>query len=373
MTTKSAKMKANTRLIRNWFLTLLVLTIHLSCKKEASATMPSNLQLVANVSTDGSGRVDFVATAVHADRYYFNFGQGSNESIRSDDGKAYTIYTEGGTYTVKVTAYSAANKSIELTKQVTVEMDGTIDNTGYISPESYPGMTLIWQDEFNGTGLNTDFWTFEQGTGDNGWGNNELQYYRPENTKVGGGYLTITAKKENYNGRQYTSSRIKTQDKKSFLYGRIDFRAKLPKGQGIWPALWALGANINTVNWPFSGEIDIMEMVGGGPGRDNTVHGTVHYEDGGHKYIGGSTTLASGNFSDKFHVFSLVWNETSLKWYVDNEEFYTFDTTGPNKDEFRKPYFLLINLAVGGNWPGSPDANTVFPQKFIVDYVRVFQ
>lgn len=366
-------MKTHTLLFRTCIMALFVLTMSMSCKKEAKASEPTDLQLTANVSSDGSGRVDFVATANNADRYLFSFGQGSNESIRSNDGKAYTIYAEGGTYTVKVTAYSASNKSIELTKQVTVEKNEVIDNSGYISPETYPGMTLVWQDEFNGTALDTKFWTFEEGNGHEGWGNWELQYYRPENTRVHNGYLTITAKKESFGGREYTSSRIKTQGKKDFLYGRIEMRAKLPKGQGIWPAFWALGSNITTVNWPFSGEIDIMEMVGGGPGKDNTLHGTVHYEDGGHKYIGGSTTLKSGDFYDKFHVFSIVWTPSAIKWYLDNEEFYTFDTTGANKDEFRKPYFLLLNLAVGGNWPGAPNTSTVFPQKYIIDYVRVFQ
>jgi hypothetical protein len=176
---------------------------------------PSNLQLTANVSTDGSGRVDFVAKADNADRYFFTFGQGSNESIRSSDGNASTVYAEGGTYTVKVTAYSTSDKSITLSKQITVDKNDAIDNTGYISPETYPGMTLVWQDEFNGTALDSRYWTFEQGNGANGWGNNELQFYREENTKVSGGYLTITARKENFSGREYTSSRIKTQDKKN--------------------------------------------------------------------------------------------------------------------------------------------------------------
>lgn len=357
---------------RNWLLILPLLMLNISCKKEANAAAPTGLALVANVSSDGSGRVDFVATANNAERYLFSFGQGANESIRSNDGKAYTIYAESGTYTVKVIAFSA-DKSTEITQQITIDKNEVIDNAGYISPESYPGMSLVWRDEFNGTALDEKFWNFEEGNGTEGWGNWELQYYRKENTRVHNGYLTITAKKESFGGKEYTSSRLTTEGKKDFRYGRIDFRAKLPKGQGIWPAFWALGANIRTTPWPFSGEIDIMEMVGGGPGKDNTVHGTVHYEDGGHKYIGGSTTLQSGDFYDKFHVFSLVWTTNSLKWYVDNVEFYTFDTTDPKKDEFRNSYFLLINLAVGGNWPGSPNANTVFPQKYIVDYVRVFQ
>lgn len=352
---------------------LFLNTMGMSCEKEADTDGPSNLQLNVDISTNGSGRVDFWATAEGADRYFFTFGQGNNESIRSDDGKAFTIYNASGTYTVKVVAYSADNKSIELTKQVTVDIDDPIVDKGYISPDNYPGLTLVWRDEFDESSLNEEYWSFDIGTGTNGWGNNELQYYREENVQVQNGYLTITAKRENHNGRQYTSSRIKTQDKKSFLYGRVDMRAKLPIGQGIWPAFWALGANFGTVGWPFCGEIDIMEMVGGGPGKDNTVHGTVHYEDGGHRYVGGSYTLDQGNFHDQFHVFSIVWTPTEIKWYVDDREYYSFDTTGDHKEEFRRPFFLLLNLAVGGNWPGSPDASTTFPQRYIVDYVRVFQ
>jgi beta-glucanase (GH16 family) len=371
-TDKILEMKERMVLKKIFWLVCICL-LHFGCKKQAAAVVPANLQLVATVSTDGSGRVDFAASATGADRYFFNFGQGSAESIRSDDGKAYTIYAESGTFTVKVTAFSKDNKSIEINQKVTVDKNDAIDDTGYKSPESYPGLNLVWKDEFNGTSLDKQFWTFEQGNGVEGWGNWELQHYREENTKVNGGYLTITAKKENFGGKEYTSSRLKTQDKKDFLFGRIDFRAKLPKGQGIWPAFWMLGANIEAVKWPFCGEIDIMEVVGGGPGKDNTLHGTVHYEDGGHKYIGSSTTLASGDFYDKFHVFSIVWSATSIRWLLDDVEYYNFDTTGQNKDEFRRPHFLLINLAVGGNWPGPPNANTVFPQKLIVDYVRVFQ
>lgn len=358
---------------RNFLLILHLVLLGFSCKKEAKALELSNLELVATVSNDGSGRVDFVATATNADRYIFSFGQGANESIRSKDGKAYTVYNESGTFTVKVIAYSSSDNSLEISKQVVVDKNEVIDNTGYLSPESYPGMSLVWRDEFNGNSLNTQFWNSEEGNGIDGWGNKELQYYRKENTKVQNGYLTITAKKESFGGHEYTSSRLTTEGNKDFLYGRIEMRAKLPKGQGIWPAFWALGANIRTTQWPFCGEIDIMEMVGGGSGKDNTTHGTVHYEDNGHKYIGGFTTLTSGDFYDKFHVFSLSWTPTSIKWYLDNVEFYSFDTTGSNKDEFRRPYFILLNLAVGGNWPGMPNATTVFPQKYIIDYVRVFQ
>lgn len=350
---------------------LLLFVLLLSCKKNATALSPSNLQLQAEVSSDGSGKVHFTATAQHADRYYFTFGISSNEEgIRSNDGKASVTYTYSGTFTVKVTAYSTDNKSAELSQNVTV----TVGNgSGYEGAVSYTGMELVWRDEFDGTSLNPAFWTFETGTGSNGWGNNELQYYRQENTSVKDGFLTITAKKEAFGGREYTSSRIKTQDKKTFKYGRIDLRAKLPKGQGIWPALWMLGNNISTVNWPMSGEIDIMEMIGGGAGRDNTSHGTLHYDNNGYATTGKSYTLPEGIFNDKFHLFSLVWTSSSIKWLVDNQEFYAVDISSAAYNEFHNQFFLLFNVAVGGNWPGSPNAATSFPQQMIVDYVRVFQ
>ena len=139
----------------------------------------------------------------------------------------------------------------------------TIPQLGNTSPSSYPGMSLVWADEFDGSSLNQNFWSYETGNGTNGWGNNELQFYRTENTGIQDGCLVITAKKEPYGGKEYTSSRIITKNKKQFQYGRVDIRAALPKGQGIWPALWMLGANYDTVNWPACGEIDIMEMIGG--------------------------------------------------------------------------------------------------------------
>jgi beta-glucanase (GH16 family) len=344
-----------------------------SCKKESGGATVSNLSLEAELSSDGSGLVNFTAKAANADRYYFNFGTSANEEgTRSPDGNVSYTYTSSGTYTVKVTAYSPDNKSAVITKTISVRVSPSgEENT---SPENYPGMTLVWRDEFNGTTLNIGDWTFETGTGNNGWGNNELQYYRQENLSLADGFLTITAKRESFGGREFTSSRIKTQDKKTFRYGRIDFRAKLPKGKGIWPALWMLGNNISTVSWPSSGEIDIMELVGGGAGKDNTVHGTIHYDNNGtYANNGGSLTLPTGDFSDKFHVFSLVWDANSLKWFVDDVQFHSVDITSPALSEFNNQFFLLINLAVGGNWPGSPDASTVLPQKLMVDYVRVFQ
>ena len=243
---------------------------------------------------------------------------------------------------------------------------------GYESPISYPGYTLAWQDEFDGATVNKNDWTFEIGRGNNGWGNQELQYYREENTSIADGNLVIEAKQESFSGSDYTSSRLITLNKQSFQYGRIDIRAVLPKGQGLWPALWMLGANFPSVGWPACGEIDIMEMVGGN-GKENTVHGTVHWDNNGsYANYGGSTTKSSGTFSDAYHVFSILWDETAIRWLVDDIEYHVIDITPASLSEFRQDFFFILNVAVGGTWPGSPDATTTFPQMMVVDYVRVF-
>ncbi|MBL7776237.1 MAG: family 16 glycosylhydrolase [Saprospiraceae bacterium] len=251
-----------------------------------------------------------------------------------------------------------------------------IPATGYNTPLSYPGRSLVWQDEFDGNSLDANFWTHETGTGQGGWGNNELQHYRPENTYFQSGKLIIEARQENFGGSNYTSSRLITKGKKEFQYGRIDIRAALPEGQGLWPALWMLGSDFSQVGWPACGEIDIMEIIGSQPGR---VHGTVHYgaSPATHQQNGGSRALSGGaKFSEAFHVFSLEWEPNRLRWYLDDVQFHeaTPATLGNGQPwPFNQPFFFIFNVAVGGNWPGSPDASTQFPQRMIVDYVRVFQ
>lgn len=354
-------------------LLFFLFTLTVSCSKAEDAPVSLNLQLTVDVINDGSGLVKATATANNADRYYFTFGKSDNEEgIRSTDGKASVTYTASGKYTIKVTAYGPGNASAVATKDIDVVVKST--DEGYVSADNYPGMKLAWKDEFSGNALNTADWTFELGNGVDGWGNAELQYYRKENTSVADGFLTITAKREAFAGSQYTSSRIKTQYNKSFKYGRIDIRAKLPKGQGIWPALWMLGANIDNVKWPACGEIDIMELVGGGPGKDNTVYGTIHFDnDGAYANISKPYALPQGDFYDKFHVFSILWDENKITWFVDDIEFHTQEISSAARKEFQEPFFLLFNVAVGGRWPGNPDAATSFPQKMMVDYVRVFQ
>ena len=251
----------------------------------------------------------------------------------------------------------------------------TTTNTGYTTPTIYTGMNLVWQDEFSGTALDGNFWNYENGN-NNGWGNNELEYYTnsPKNVFVSNGNLIIEARKESIGGFNYSSARLTTANKKTFTYGRVDIRAKLPKGKGVWPALWMLGSNITSVGWPACGEIDILELLGH---EITKSYGTLHYgaSTATHGSKGTSYTLSSSNFYDQFHVFSMEWKQDQVTLFVDDNLFLTVNKTdlGSNPYPFNAPFFFIFNVAVGGNWPGSPDATTTFPQRMIVDYIRVFQ
>ncbi len=258
------------------------------------------------------------------------------------------------------------------------DVDGEIfiPSEGYTTPTTYDGMNLTWSDEFDGTELDESIWTYEIGNGEWGWGNNELQFYRKENTLVTDGHMVIQAREQNFGGFNYTSSRLITRDKFEFTHGRVDIRALMPKGQGIWPALWMLGANLSEVGWPRCGEVDIMELLGHQP---NIVHGTVHYADpNGNRILNTKTKTLSGadDFSDRFHVFSIVWKEDVIEWYVDDQKYHTVTKSilgTQNPYPFNDPFFFIVNVAVGGQWPGSPDGSTIFPQNMIIDYIRVFQ
>ncbi len=235
-----------------------------------------------------------------------------------------------------------------------------------------PGWTLIWQDEFNTKELDPEKWEME--IGGHGWGNNEYQFYtnHPENVRLENGNLVIEARNEFFIRRNYTSGRIKTQGLFSFTYGRVEARMKLPYGQGIWPAFWMLGDNIEEVDWPLSGEIDIMEHVGKEPRRVyGTVHGPGYSGSGG---IGHFTTFPEGSLSDEFHTFAVEWEPGEIRWFVDDEQFFKLTEEQVNNEwVFDHPFFIIINMAVGGYWPGYPDETTVFPQFLTVDFVRVYQ
>jgi hypothetical protein len=227
---------------------------------------------------------------------------------------------------------------------------------------------LVWSDEFNETELNTSVWNYEQGA--TGWGNNELQNYTnsAENVHLDSGYLHITAL--NPSGTTYTSGRITTQGKKDFTYMKVEIRARLPRGKGLWPALWMLGSNFSSVGWPRCGEIDIMELLGDSP---STVHAAVHWDSDGHMSRTGEFSLYGSGFSSGFHNFIFIRTPNKLKWSVDGQSYFNLPRGGIENFPFDLPQFFIFNVAVGGNWPGSPDETTIFPQNMIIDYIRVYQ
>lgn len=354
-----------------------------SCSEDVSSVDtsgdPSNLTIEVTISEDGTGKVEIIAHADNTVEYQFDMAEFSDiDPETNTDGYLEYTYSTSGFYEVEVKAFGSSGRFLRKTKQIIVQVGSSgepVNNgQGYTTPLSYEGYTLIWQDEFSGTSLNTSNWSYEIGDGCPnlcGWGNNELEYYRAENSWVDQGVMTIEARKENFQNKEYTSARIKSQNKFFFKYGRVDIRAVLPKGKGLWPALWMLGNNITSASWPNCGEIDIMELIGHLP---DIVHGTIHWDNGGtYASTGGNTALSSGTFADEYHVFSVVWDTESIKWFLDDNLYKEADITHSNLSEFHQQFFLIFNVAVGGNWPGIPNSLTVFPQQMKVDYVRVFQ
>ncbi len=242
-----------------------------------------------------------------------------------------------------------------------------------------PGWTMVWQDEFDGKAVDLSKWSYE--VNGQGGGNNELQYYtdRPENSYIEDGQLVIEARKEQYTGpdgtRSYTSARMVTRKNGNWKYGRFDIRAKLPYGQGMWPAIWMMPSESAYGGWAASGEIDIMELLGQ---ESNKVYGTLHYGDvwPDNTHSGTSYTLAQGDFSHSFHIFTLEWEPGEMRWYVDGQLYQTqtewYTKNGIFPAPFDQKFFIILNVAVGGNWPGNPDHTTLFPQRMFIDYVRVY-
>ena len=260
-----------------------------------------------------------------------------------------------------------------------------INNPTLIRADNNPiganGMTPVWSDEFDAAQLDPERWFFEGGDGSQyglaGWGNNELQWYEPDSAELSDGLLIITARDEAKNSFDYTSARIHTRDRFAFRYGRIEARIRLPGGQGLWSAFWLMPQDDAYGTWAASGEIDIMEAVNLGVNGNNEIHGTIHYggESPENTFTGNHYAVASSATAE-FHVYAIEWDAEEIRWYVDDVMYAmqnTWSSTGgPYPAPFDQQFYIVLNMAVGGNFPGSPDASTVFPITMEVDYVRVY-
>ncbi len=312
--------------------------------------VPSNLVVNAAVSTDNSGKVNFTSTATNAVSYDYDFGNGIYQTVAS--GALTYAYPSSGNYMVKVTAKSSSGQTISKSIDVAVSVS----------------LTLVFSDEFNTAGApDPSKWGYDIGTGNGGWGNNELQYYTnsSDNSIVSNGTLKITAKKESFSGSAYTSARLLTKNKFSTKYGKVEVRAKLPAGTGTWPAIWMLGNNIDAVGWPACGEIDIMEHKGS---DQNRVYGTLHHPGHSGANGDGGTTVISNATTD-FNIYSMEWNASVIKFSVNGNVFYSF----PNNSNlpFNQNFFLILNVAMGGSFGGPVDP-AFSNASMEVDYVRVW-
>ena len=349
------------RFLKNISYLLFLILISSTCKKAGAgngntATAPTNLLVSANVNVSGDGTVAFTASADNTVSYVFEFGNGEIRTVAS--GVVNYQYTSSGTniYTVTVTATSSSGLTLKKSIQVTVTVQASAGS-------------LVFSDEFNVDGTpDASKWGYDLGTGSNGWGNSELEYYtsRPENVIVQNGVLKIKAIRENYNGSQYTSARMLSKNKFAFTYGRVEVRAKLAAGVGTWPAIWTLGSDFETNTWPACGEIDIMEHRGS---ELNKIFGTLHYPGHSGGSANGNTKIIT-NATTEFHVYKLDWTAAAINIYVDDQLFHT--VINSPSIPFNHNFFFILNVAMGGSFAGSVDP--LFSNSTMeVDYIRVYK
>ncbi len=352
------------------FIAAIIFLLFSSCS-ESSDDDDYEVGFEYEIDSSDPNTVTFTNTST-GDYLYVQWDFGNDESTgkESDINSARSAYYPlVGTYEVSLTIWGPLN-TISDTKTLTQTITIESDDPDYDNSEQ-----LVWSDEFNSSTINTNNWTFETGSG--GWGNNELQNYTSgDNAHIEDGVLVITARKVNDNKEagSYTSSRMISWGKQEFTYGRMEIRAKLPAGTGVWPAIWMLGANLSSAGWPACGEIDIMEYVGYNP---NIVHSSLHTTSSSGATIN-TSTLTVTNCEEEFNVYGMLWTEDSISFYVNDQDnpFYTYAPSVKTDDNwpFDKPQFFILNVAVGGTWGGLQGIdNTIFPQTMEIDYVRVYQ
>ena len=334
---------------------MLSLFAILSCSKGSNTgtqqSIPSNLVVNATVAADNSGNVSFTASGDNIVSYEYDFGNGVFQNAAN--GAVTYKYPASGTYTVVVTGKSSTNQTVSKSTQVTIAL----------------AMNLVWSDEFNTDGApDASKWGYDIGTGGGGWGNNELEYYtnRLDNASVSNGTLKITAKKETFNGSNYTSARLLTKGKFNAKYGKVEAKIKLPAGVGTWPAFWMLGSNVDAVNWPACGEIDIMEHKGSDLNR---IYGTLHYPGRAGGNADGTNTVIQ-NATTAFHVYTLEWTAATIKISVDGMVYYNFNNSATTP--FNSDFFVILNFAMGGSFAGPVDP-AFTSATMEVDYVRVYK
>jgi beta-glucanase (GH16 family) len=331
-------------------LIFFLFVISSGCSTDEADTTPVDLNIEITIGDSKSGSVTFKATALNATGFDFDFGDGSMHGS-SDSGLISYKYFASGSYNVVVTASNKSGESVSKTVTVTIDVQ----------------LSQVWSDEFSVDGMpDPSKWVFELGAG--GWGNNEAEYYtnRKENALVSNGTLKIVAQKESFSGSQYTSARLVTKDKYSFTYGKVEVRAKVPAGIGTWPAVWMLGNNISTIGWPACGEIDIMEHRGS---ELNKIFGTLHYTGRSGGNANGNTKFVS-TASTEFHVYTLEWAPNFIKISADGTVYHSIFNN--NDLPFNRDFFLIMNLAVGGNFAGPID-QAFTSAVFEIDYIRVYR
>ena len=324
------------------------------------------------------------------------------DSLEAAAAKTDTVYVRDTAYVPIDTNAASSSESVNPTSSDTTPASSstilasstdeqtssaTVPTSSAVNPESSAATpassaatdeNLLWSDEFEGSSIDETKWGYNIGTGENGWGNSELEYYtnRPENVYVKDGLLHIRAQKEDYEGQKYTSTRLLSQNKFTFTYGTVEARIALPVGKGIWPAFWMLGENIDKVSWPTCGEIDIIEAVN----DENVIYGTHHWaHEGSHAQYGNNTSDYYGTSLkldiSEFHTYKMTWDKEFITMYVDDFKYQEIDIKDTTSDmaTFHKPFFFILNVAVGGSWPGFDIDDSQFPTEMQVDYIRVYK
>lgn len=355
----------------------LILAVALiACSSDSSETIINPPTQSLETSSQSNGNIEPTSSAPSTDKHSSSSfiqslsSEYGTDLIISSSSSFPDAETESSSSTpTAISSEQASEQPISSSSDIIITSSETSNKKSSSSISPY-----FWNDEFEGTSIDSTKWSFE--TGATGWGNNEWQYYtaRPENAYIQDGILHIRANKESYEGASYTSARLITKGKFSFTYGTIEARIALPLGKGIWPAFWMLGDNIDDVSWPACGEIDIIEAVN----EENVVYGTNHWAyEGQHADYGNKTSDYYGTSIaldiKEFHTYRLTWNEKAITMYVDDFKYHeiSIENSAGGTDAFHKPFFLLLNIAVAGNWPGFEVDDTQFPNEMLVDYIRV--